>query len=132
MAAHLARLAKTIWTMRSHGHCSAVFLAGGGFIGVCLAIFLVARMRKIPLWSFADIWAMLTPIVIFSVRVFGNFFNAELYGRHTDSSLGMIFPEGYTPNNYGLSCTVSGDRLWKISASQMRALALSSEKSQLA
>jgi len=73
----------------------------GGFIGVCLAIFLVARMRKIPLWSFADIWAMLTPIVIFSVRVFGNFFNAELYGRHTDSSLGMIFPEGYTPNNYG-------------------------------
>ena len=73
----------------------------GGFIGVCLAIFLVARMRKIPLWSLADIWAMLTPIVIFSVRVFGNFFNAELYGRHTDSSLGMIFPEGYTPNNYG-------------------------------
>ena len=73
----------------------------GGFIGVCVAIFLVARVRKLPLWSLADIWAMLTPIVIFSVRVFGNFVNAELYGRHTDSSLGMIFPEGYTPNNSG-------------------------------
>ena len=73
----------------------------GGFIGVCLAIFLVSRTRKISLWSFADIWAMLTPIVIFSVLVFGNFMNAELYGRQTDSSLGMVFPEGYTPNNYG-------------------------------
>lgn len=73
----------------------------GGFIGVCLAIFLVARIRKIPLWSLADIWAMLTPIVIFSVRVFGNFMNAELYGRHTDSSLGMVFPEGVAQDNYG-------------------------------
>ena len=73
----------------------------GGFIGVCLAIFLVSRLRKIPLWSFADLWAMMTPIVIFSVRVFGNFINAELYGRHTNSSLGMVFPEGYSPNNSG-------------------------------
>ena len=73
----------------------------GGFIGVCLSIFLVARKRNIPLWSFADVWAILTPIVIFSVRVFGNFFNAELYGRPTTSPLGMVFPEGYTPNNYG-------------------------------
>ena len=73
----------------------------GGFIGVCLAIFLVARFRKVPLWSMADLWALLTPIVIFSVRVFGNFFNAELYGRHTESSLGMVFPEGFAQNNYG-------------------------------
>jgi len=73
----------------------------GGFIGVCLAVFLVARVRKVPLWSFADIWAMLAPITIFSVRVFGNFINAELYGRPTTSPLGMVFPEGYTPNNYG-------------------------------
>ena len=73
----------------------------GGFIGVCLAIFLVARFRKAPLWSMADLWALLTPIVIFSVRVFGNFFNAELYGRHTESSLGMVFPEGFAQNNYG-------------------------------
>lgn len=73
----------------------------GGFIGVCLAIFLVARARKIPLWSFADVWAMIAPITVFSVRVFGNFLNAELYGRHTDSSLGMVFPEGVADANYG-------------------------------
>lgn len=73
----------------------------GGFLGVCLAIFVVARMRKIPLWSFADIGAMIAPITVFSVRVLGNFMNGELYGRPTDSPLGMVFPEGYTPNNYG-------------------------------
>lgn len=73
----------------------------GGFIGVCVAIFLVSRIRKVPLWSFADIGAMIAPISIFSVRVLGNFMNAELYGRHTTSPLGMIFPEGYTPNNAG-------------------------------
>lgn len=73
----------------------------GGFIGVCVAIFIVARLRKIPLWNFADIGAMIAPISIFMVRVFGNFMNAELYGRETDSPLGMVFPQGYTPNNYG-------------------------------
>lgn len=73
----------------------------GGFTGVCIAIFLVSKARKIPLWSFADIGAMIAPISIFMVRVFGNFMNAELYGRPTTSPLGMVFPEGYTPNNYG-------------------------------
>lgn len=73
----------------------------GGFIGVCVAIFIVARMRKIPLWSFADIGAMIAPISIFMVRVFGNFLNAELYGRETNSSLGMVFPRGVAETNYG-------------------------------
>lgn len=73
----------------------------GGFVGVCVAIFIVARLRKVPLWSFADIGAMIAPISIFSVRVFGNFMNAELYGRPTTSQLGMVFPEGYATNNYG-------------------------------
>ncbi|MEO0881291.1 MAG: prolipoprotein diacylglyceryl transferase [Pseudomonadota bacterium] len=73
----------------------------GGFIGVCLVIFLVARARKIPLLNFADLGAMLAPIPVFAVRVLGNFMNAELYGRHTESSLGMVFPEGYSRNASG-------------------------------
>ena len=73
----------------------------GGFIGVCLVIFLVARARKVPLLNFADLGAMLAPIPIFTVRILGNFMNAELYGRHTDSSFGMVFPEGVSPNASG-------------------------------
>jgi len=73
----------------------------GGFIGVCLVIFLVARGRKVPLLNFADLGAMLAPIPILTVRILGNFMNAELYGRHTDSGLGMIFPEGVSPNASG-------------------------------
>ncbi|MEL7454041.1 MAG: prolipoprotein diacylglyceryl transferase, partial [Pseudomonadota bacterium] len=73
----------------------------GGFIGACLAVFLVARARKVPLLSFADIGAMISPIAFFMVRIFGNFMNAELYGRHTDGALGMIFPEGIAPNASG-------------------------------
>lgn len=73
----------------------------GGFIGVCLVIFLVARARKIPLLNFADLAAMLAPIPVFMVRVLGNFMNAELYGRHTDSPLGMVFPEGIARNASG-------------------------------
>ena len=73
----------------------------GGFIGVCLAIYLVSRARKVSLLSFADIGGMTTPITIFSVRILGNFMNAELYGRETDASIGMIFPRGIAENNYG-------------------------------
>ena len=92
----------------------------GGFIGVCLTIFLVARIRKIPLWSFADLWAMMTPIVIFSVRVFGNFINAELYGRHTNSSLGMVFPEGYSPNNSGPPIAYDAlEKVWVYAGTEM-------------
>ncbi|MEM8634227.1 MAG: prolipoprotein diacylglyceryl transferase [Pseudomonadota bacterium] len=73
----------------------------GGFIGVCLVIFLVSRTRKIPLLNFADLAAMLAPIPIFMVRILGNFMNAELYGRHTTSPLGMVFPEGISANASG-------------------------------
>ena len=73
----------------------------GGFIGVCLVILIVSRIRKVPLLAFADMGAMIAPISIFSVRVLGNFMNAELYGRQTDSPLGMVFPEGAAQNYTG-------------------------------
>ena len=66
----------------------------GGFIGVCLAIFWMCRRLKISLWSVADMAALSAPIGIFLVRI-ANFINAELYGRHTESAIGMVFPEGY-------------------------------------
>ncbi len=69
----------------------------GGFLGVCLAILWICRRRGISLWSVSDMAALTAPIGIFLVRV-ANFINAELYGRPTDSPLGMVFPEGYAPN----------------------------------
>lgn len=73
----------------------------GGFIGVCVVILIVSRIRKVPLLAFADMGAMIAPISIFSVRILGNFMNAELYGRHTDSAVGMVFPEGIATNYTG-------------------------------
>ena len=67
----------------------------GGFIGVCVAIFFVTRRQgnasKLP--SIADMAAIVAPIGIFFGRL-ANFTNAELFGRQTTSSIGVIFPEG--------------------------------------
>ena len=67
----------------------------GGFIGVCLAIFIVTRRQgnaaKLP--SISDMAAIVAPIGILFGRL-ANFTNAELYGRKTDSAWGVIFPEG--------------------------------------
>lgn len=74
----------------------------GGMIGVALAVAWIARQRKVSLMSIADIGGVTAGFGIFFVRI-ANFMNAELYGRHTDSGAGMIFPEGYaggTPSAY--------------------------------
>lgn len=63
----------------------------GGFLGVCAAVIYVAKSRKIDLWRIADMAAIGAPLGIMLVRIFGNFFNQELYGRPTDAAWGMIF-----------------------------------------
>lgn len=67
----------------------------GGFIGVCLAILFISRKRgkmdKLP--SISDMAAIVAPIGILFGRL-ANFTNAELYGRHTTSKWGVLFPEG--------------------------------------
>lgn len=67
----------------------------GGMAGVALAVVYLARKRGVKLLSIADIGGVSAGIGIFLVRI-ANFINAELYGRHTTSSWGMIFPEGNT------------------------------------
>lgn len=74
----------------------------GGLIGVALAIIWVARRRGVKLLPVADIAGVVTPIGLFFGRL-ANFINAELYGRHTDGPLGMVFPEarvGGAPGAY--------------------------------
>jgi phosphatidylglycerol---prolipoprotein diacylglyceryl transferase len=63
----------------------------GGMLGVCLAIVLFCRQRKIPLLAFGDIIACAVPIGLFFGRI-ANFINAELWGRPTDVPWAMVFP----------------------------------------
>jgi phosphatidylglycerol:prolipoprotein diacylglycerol transferase len=65
----------------------------GGFLGVVVALFLVGFKRKKKLLEIGDLVAVATPIGLFFGRI-GNFINAELWGRTTDVSWGIVFPGG--------------------------------------
>ncbi len=66
----------------------------GGLIGVALALFWVAKRRGVKLLAIGDIAGVVTPIGLFFGRL-ANFINGELYGRHTDGPMGMVFPEAH-------------------------------------
>ncbi len=70
----------------------------GGILGVALVLWFFAAKRGVPLLSVGDIAGVTAPIGIGLVRI-ANFTNAELYGRPTDASVGMVFPEGYVPGS---------------------------------
>lgn len=65
----------------------------GGLLGVILAMILFARSRSINVWSMFDTIACAAPVGIGLVRL-ANFINSELWGRTTDVSWGVIFPNG--------------------------------------
>lgn len=60
----------------------------GGLLGVTLAMWLFARKIGLSLFSVADFVAPLVAIGLFAGRI-GNFINGELWGKVTDSPLGM-------------------------------------------
>jgi phosphatidylglycerol:prolipoprotein diacylglycerol transferase len=63
----------------------------GGMLGVVTALIWFTRRRKIPLFDVGDLVACATPIGLFFGRL-ANFVNGELWGRITDSPIGMVFP----------------------------------------
>ena len=63
----------------------------GGFLGVVIAMILLAKKYKVSLLSILDFIAPLVPLGLAFGRI-GNFINAELWGRPTHFFLGMIFP----------------------------------------
>lgn len=65
----------------------------GGFIGTLVAFFLFAGRYKIRWLSLMDLLAVAAPIGLFLGRL-ANFVNGELFGRVTESPLGMVFPRG--------------------------------------
>lgn len=63
----------------------------GGLLGVLLALWMCARKFKKPFLSLTDLIAPVVPIGLGAGRI-GNFINGELWGRVTDVSWAMIFP----------------------------------------
>jgi len=64
----------------------------GGLIGVILAMFIYAYVKKIPFFAVADPIAAATPIGLLLGRI-ANFVNGELWGRPTDVPWAVIFPD---------------------------------------
>lgn len=99
----------------------------GGFVGVLIAFYLFARRFEISWLSLMDRLAVATPVGLFLGRL-ANFVNGELYGRVTESPLGMIFPRGGVLPRHpsqlyeaGLEGLVLGLLLWLL-ATRTRAL----------
>lgn len=64
----------------------------GGFLGVCVAVFLYSRKTKTTLLSLGDFVAPLVPLGLGFGRL-GNFIGQELWGRASDLPWAMVFPK---------------------------------------
>lgn len=73
----------------------------GGLAGVFLAMFYFKYKTKKRFFEIADFVAPLCALGIGSVRI-GNFINGELWGRTTDKSWGIIFPDSLPSNLWNL------------------------------
>ena len=65
----------------------------GGVIGGILAILVYSKVKKFDYREIGDMFAASIPLGYTFGRL-GNFINGELYGRITNSPIGMIFPHG--------------------------------------
>lgn len=63
----------------------------GGLVGVSIAALSYARYHKLSVWHLADLLACTAPIGLALGRI-ANFVNQEVYGRATESVIGVIFP----------------------------------------
>lgn len=70
----------------------------GGFLGVCLAVFLFATRRRIDFFRLGDVLVIPVAIGLAFGRL-GNLINGELYGTATKLPWGMIFPGADGPRH---------------------------------
>jgi phosphatidylglycerol:prolipoprotein diacylglycerol transferase len=63
----------------------------GGLIGVLIALLIWSRKARVPVWNITDCLSLIAPVGLFAGRI-ANFVNAELVGRPTSASWGVIFP----------------------------------------
>jgi phosphatidylglycerol:prolipoprotein diacylglycerol transferase len=64
----------------------------GGLLGVILVMFLLAKKWNLKFFQVSDFVAPMIPIGLGAGRM-GNFINGELWGKPTDVSWGMVFPQ---------------------------------------
>jgi phosphatidylglycerol---prolipoprotein diacylglyceryl transferase len=83
------------WVSTPGGGCRFAGITGmsyhGGVIGVILALLAFTFSRKKAFFETFDLFIPAIPLGYTFGRL-GNFINGELYGRVTDSALGMYFP----------------------------------------
>ena len=88
-------LASILPWVSAPGGCRFAGITGmsyhGAVIGVVLAIFFFTRSRKAGFFETFDLFIPSVPLGYTFGRL-GNFINGELYGRVTDSAIGMYFP----------------------------------------
>ncbi len=65
----------------------------GGMVGCLVAGYLCCLKYRVDFWKTADLVIVTAPIGLGLGRI-GNFINGELFGRVTDVSWGMVFPDG--------------------------------------
>jgi len=65
----------------------------GAVVGMCLATAIFAKKNGLHFFQIGDCMAIAGGPGLFFGRM-GNFINGELYGRVTDSWVGIVFPEG--------------------------------------
>ncbi|UQY80888.1 Prolipoprotein diacylglyceryl transferase [Candidatus Hepatincola sp. Av] len=70
----------------------------GGLLGVSLAAYLLGRKYQKSFLQITDIIAPAMPIGLFLGRI-ANFINGELYGKLTDVSWGVVFPNVIGPRH---------------------------------
>jgi phosphatidylglycerol:prolipoprotein diacylglycerol transferase len=71
----------------------------GGVVGAVLAIVIYCRIHKIDTLDWGDMLVQGIPLGYTFGRL-GNFINGELYGKVTDSPIGMLFPQAQSlPTN---------------------------------
>jgi phosphatidylglycerol:prolipoprotein diacylglycerol transferase len=63
----------------------------GGFAGTALAIYVLAKRKRISVLSLADVCAAAVPVGLFLGRI-ANFIKPELWGRPADVPWAMVFP----------------------------------------
>ena len=65
----------------------------GGILGVCIALWIFARRRRVPFLHVLDLAALVAPIGLGLGRI-ANFINGELWGRPATVPWAVIFPKG--------------------------------------
>ena len=68
----------------------------GALVGLLVGGYIFAKQNKITLYEVMDSVALVGTQGLFFGRI-GNFINGELYGRITNSKIGVIFPQGGGP-----------------------------------